>query len=173
MCAFTQRILLFIMFSFFNSGLIVSSKLARFGINFISWCIEPMRDRNFLNVFWGFRFSIESVFFTDGDIPDWVILYPSQVIEDFANSHFSSLIAKFSLSSLDRTLYMSSSWSLGEPFVMIKIWSRKLNLLSIETIFNSSQLWAFTRRIMDCRFLSFKVASAKNSSPNTRDRLSQ
>ena len=142
-CASTQRILLFVMFSFFNRCLIGSSKLARFGVIFMSCCIEPIRDRNCLSVFGGFRFKMQSVFFTVGDIPDWVILYPSQVIEGFANSHFSSLIAKFSLSSPDRTLYMSSSCSLslGEPFVMIKMSSRKLNLLSMFSRVLSNVFW--------------------------------
>ena len=140
-CESSQRILLFVMFSFFNRGLIGLSTLARLGINFMSWCIEPIRERNCLSVFGGFKYSIESVFFTVGDIPDWVILYPSQMIEDFANSHFSNLIAKFSLSSLDRTLYMSNSCSWGEPFVMISMSSKKLNLLSMFSRVLSKVFW--------------------------------
>ena len=116
-CESSQRILLFVMFSIFNRGLIGFSRLARLGVNFMSCCIEPIRERICLSVFGGFKFSIESVFFTVGDIPDWVILYPSQMIEDFANSHFSSLIAKISLSSLDRTLCMSNSWPWGSPLL--------------------------------------------------------
>ena len=38
------------MFSFLSIGLIGSSKLARFGINFMSWCIEPMTERSCLSV---------------------------------------------------------------------------------------------------------------------------
>ena len=127
----SQRILLFVMFSFFSTGLIGLSRLARLGMNFMSWCIEPIRERSCFSVLGGFRFIMESAFFTVGEIPDWVILQPSQVIEGLANSHFSSLMARFSLSSLDRTLYMSSSWSRVEPFVMISMSSKKLNLLSI------------------------------------------
>ena len=140
-CEFSQRILLLFMFSFFSRGLIGFSRLARFGMNFMSCCMEPIRERNCLSVFGGFKFSIESVFFTVGDMPDWVILYPSQVIEDFANSHFSSSIAKFSLSSLERTLYMSDSWLCGEPFVMISMSSKKLNLLSMFSRVLSSVFW--------------------------------
>ena len=36
---------------FLNNGLIGSSKLARLGINFMSWCIEPIRESSCLNVF--------------------------------------------------------------------------------------------------------------------------
>ena len=137
----SQRILLFIIFSFFKWGLIGFSRLARLGKKFMSWCIGPIRESNCLSVFGGFKFSIESVFFTVGDIHDWVILYPSQMIEDFANSHFSSLIAKFSLSSLDRTSCMSNSWSWGEPFVMISMSSKKLNLLSMFSMVLSRVFW--------------------------------
>ena len=42
----SQRILLFVMFSFFKRGLIGLSRLARLGINFMSWCIQPIRERN-------------------------------------------------------------------------------------------------------------------------------
>ena len=70
----SQRILLFVMFYFFSRGLIGLSRLARLGMNFMSWCIEPKRERSCFSVLGGFRFIMESVFFTVGEIPDWVIL---------------------------------------------------------------------------------------------------
>ena len=88
-----------------------SRKLARFGMNFMSWCMEPIRERSCLSLLGGLRLSIESVFFTVGVIPVWVILYPSHVMMSFANSHCSSFMARFSLSSLERNLFMSDSWS--------------------------------------------------------------
>ena len=39
-CVSSQRILLFVMFSFFRRGLMGLSKLAKLGINLMSWCIE-------------------------------------------------------------------------------------------------------------------------------------
>ena len=71
---FFQRILLFVMFSFLSRGLMGLSRLARLGISFMSWCIEPIRERSCFSVLGGFRFIMESVFFTVGEIPDWVIL---------------------------------------------------------------------------------------------------
>ena len=59
---------------FFSRGLIGFSRLARLGMNFMSWCIEPIRERSCFSVLRGFRFIMESVFFTVGVIPDWVIL---------------------------------------------------------------------------------------------------
>ena len=59
---------------FFSRGLIGLSRLARLGMNFMSWCIEPIRERNCFSVLGGFRFIMESVFFTVGEIHDWVIL---------------------------------------------------------------------------------------------------
>ena len=117
------------------------SRLARLGINLMSWCIEPIRERSCFSVLGGFRFIMESVFFTVGEIPDWVILQPNQVIEDLENSNFSNLMARFSLSSLDRTLYISCSWSRVEPFVMISMSSKKLNLLSMFSSVLSSVFW--------------------------------
>ena len=81
-----------------------SSKLARLGLNFMSWCMEHMRERSFLSVFGGFRLSIESVFLTVSVTPVRLKLYPSHVMMGFANSHFSSFMAGFSLSSLEKTL---------------------------------------------------------------------
>ena len=69
-CESTQRILLFVTFSFFSRGLIGLSKLARLGMNCMSGCTEPIRERNCLSVLEGFRFKMESVFFTVVDIPD-------------------------------------------------------------------------------------------------------
>ena len=59
---------------FFSRGLIGLSRLARLGMNFMSWCIEPIGERSCFRVLGGFRFIMESVFFTVGEIPDWVIL---------------------------------------------------------------------------------------------------
>ena len=73
-CISSQRILLFVMFSFLSRGLMGLSRLARMGINFMNWCIEPIRERSCFSVLGGFRFIMESVFFTVGEIPDWVIL---------------------------------------------------------------------------------------------------
>ena len=70
----SQRILLFVMFSFFSRGLMGLRRLARLGMIFMSWCIEPIRERSCFGVLGGFRFIMESVFFMVGTIPDWVIL---------------------------------------------------------------------------------------------------
>ena len=64
-------------------------------------------------------------------MPDCVILYPSHVIFIFANSHFSSLIAKFSSSKRLSISLMSDTWSAMVPFVIIRISSRKLNLFDM------------------------------------------
>ena len=58
-----------------------------------------------------------------------------------ANSHFSNLMARFSLSSLDKTLYSSGSWSRVEPFVMISMSSKKLKLLSMFSSVLSKVFW--------------------------------
>ena len=50
-------------------------------------------------------------------------------------------MARFSLLSLDRTLYMSSSWSRVEPFVMISMSSKKLNLFSMFSSVLSKVVW--------------------------------
>ena len=50
-------------------------------------------------------------------------------------------MARFSLSSRERTVSMSDSWSLVVPFVMIRISSRKLNLLWMFLRVLSSVFW--------------------------------
>ena len=56
-------------FFFFSRGLIGLSRLARLGMNFMSWCIEPIRERSCFSVLGGFKFIMESVFFTVGEFP--------------------------------------------------------------------------------------------------------
>ena len=65
------------MFSLLSNGHIGSIRLARFGINFMSWRMEPIRERRCFSLFGGFKLSIESVFLMVGEIPVRVILYPS------------------------------------------------------------------------------------------------
>ena len=67
-----------------------------------------------------------------------LILYPSHVISVTPNSHLSRLIARFSLSNLFSTLFISVSCFLSDPFVMIIISSKnacaELMLVSLNSI---------------------------------------
>ena len=55
-----------------------------------------------------------------------------------ASSHFLIFIARFSLSRRVRTLSMSDSRSVGNPFVINNLLSLKLNLLWLFSSFLSS-----------------------------------
>ena len=100
-----------------------------FVVNFIKWCMHPMNDLSCFSVFGISSLFIESHFRFVGVIPVGVIWYPSQVISFFANSHFCSFIARFSLSNWYNILSISFSWPDMFPFVMINMSSRKANLL--------------------------------------------
>ena len=50
-------------------------------------------------------------------------------------------MARFSLSSRERTVSMSDSWSLVVPLGMIRLSSRKLNLLWMFSRVQSSVFW--------------------------------
>ena len=78
-----------------------------------------MNDRSCFNVCGCSISNIAFVFFSNGIIPFGLILYQSYVISVWANSQLFRLMAKVSLSNLDRTLFISSSWLFIDPLVII------------------------------------------------------
>ena len=112
---------------FESNGRSGSLRVARFGVNIMRWCMHPMNERSCLSVFGVSNLTIDSHFLLVGIIPFGCILNPSQTKFVFANSHFCSFIARFSLSRRFRILFISFSWSFREPLVIMSISSKNAN----------------------------------------------
>ena len=90
---------------FFSNGRRAAAVCAKFGKYCVRWCIDPIKLFNCLIVFGAESFSIASVFLRRGVVLSLVMLNPNHSICLQANLHYSSGIARFSLSGLPKMAF--------------------------------------------------------------------